>query len=123
MTHQRRRFGHRARFLALVGLLAITAPLLAGCGHSHYDDTGDIVVINETHLTTTEDLLDFFVARFGDPFSGDILGGTLGPNSARSLGSFTEDYYDAQGNLSGGQLVEWFDEFVGDGYTTEFVAQ
>ena len=39
------------------------------------------------------------------------------------MGTFLEGHYDAQGYLSGGQLVEWFDEFVGNGYTTDFVVQ
>ena len=66
-------------WLLLVCLALPGAALLAGCGHSHHDDEGDIVVDNQTTTTTNEILHDFFIARFGQPFSADLLGGDLGP--------------------------------------------
>lgn len=110
-SRQRRRIGIVA---ALFGFV-----LLAGCGHGHHHD-GDIVVDNRTDLTTPEDLLTFRIAPFGQPFSGDLLGGTLVPLSSRLVGTFREDYYDAEGDLQGGGIIEWFDIFVGDGDTTVF---
>lgn len=101
----------------LLGLLIGVA--LAGCGH-HHDDHGYIVVDNRTDLTTNEALLTFHVAPFGLPFSGDLLGGDLLPLESRFLGQFLEDFYDAQGDLELGQLIEWFDTFVGNGRETVF---
>jgi hypothetical protein len=100
----------------LFGLLLALA--LAGCGHHH--DDGFIVVDNRTDLTTNEALLTFHVAPFGLPFSGDLLGGDLLPLESRFIGVFAEDYYDAQGELELGQLIEWFDTFVGNDDTTVF---
>ena len=98
------------------------ALLLSGCGHRHHDD-GLVVVDNRTDLTTDESLLAFRMASFGDPFTGDLLGGDLVPGAARNLGVWREDFYDAEGDLELGQLIEWFDLFVGDGDTTVFEAR
>ena len=38
----------------------------------------------------------------------------------RSLGVFAEDYYDAEGDMELGDLIQWFDIFVGEGATTVF---
>jgi hypothetical protein len=104
-------------------LVLLTAALaLAGCGHHHHDD-GLVLVDNRTDLTTSERLLAFRLASFGDPFTGDLLGGDLDPGAARSLGVWREDFYDAEGDLELGQLIEWFDLFVGDGDTTVFEAR
>ncbi len=40
--------------------------------------------------------------------------------SSRFIGTFATDYYDAEGELELGQLIEWFDLFVGDGGTTVY---
>ncbi len=101
--------------LALAGL----AFALVGCGHRHHAE-GFVLVDNRTDLTTNESLLAFRLAPFGSPFTSDLLGGDLPPLSARSLGGWPETFYDAEGDLERGQLIEWFDLFVGDGDTTVF---
>ncbi len=106
--------------LAARVLLGMLVGLLAGCGDWWRDYEGDIVVDNRTDLTTMEDLLTFRVARFGKPFTGDLLGGSLLPASSRWIGTFTEDYYDGTGDLSGGGIIDWHDLFVGDERTTVF---
>lgn len=92
---------------------------LTGCGHDH-EHYGFVVVDNRTDLTTNEDLLAFRLAPFGSPFTGDLLGGALAPLSARNLGPWPQDYYDAEGDLQLGQLIEWFDVGVGHGDQTVF---
>lgn len=92
---------------------------LAGCGHGR-DYEGDVVVDNRTDLTTSEDLLTFRLARFRHDFTGDLLGGSLPPASARFIGTFREDYYDATGDLSGGGIIDWQDLYVGYERTTVF---
>ncbi|MDJ0521615.1 MAG: hypothetical protein QNJ90_06010 [Planctomycetota bacterium] len=96
--------------------------ILGGCGHHHHDD-GFVVVDNRTDLTTSEDLLAFRLASFGDPFTGDLLSADLPPGSAENLGIWREDFYDGEGDLELGQLIEWFDLFVGNGDTTVFEAR
>lgn len=108
----------RCRSLALL-LAALTT---AGCGHYRRHE-GDVVVDNRTDLTTSEDLLTFRLARFGDPYSGDLLGGSLPPASARWIGTFREDYYDGTADLSGGQIIDWQDLYVGYERTTVFEAR
>lgn len=112
--------------LAPLCALALALTTLAGCG-GHHDYEGDIWVDNQTHATATptnEDLLTFRVAAFRDPFSGDLLGGTpIGEDSRRFIGEFDEDYYDAEGDLELGQIIEWFDVFVGDESDTIFVVE
>lgn len=113
----------------LLAALALAALLLPGCGRRHHRDyhEGDIWVDNQTHSTavpTNEDLLTFRVAGFQDPFTGDLLGGSvLGEDSARHIGTFDEDYYDAEGDLELGQIIEWFDVFVGDRRDSYFVVE
>jgi len=110
------------RALVLPGLLFPLLALVPGCGHHHrhHWDEGRIVVDNRTDLTTDEALLTFRVAAFGRPFTGDLLGGPLPPGAGRNLGYWDEDYYDAEGDLELGGLIEWFDLFVGNGDTTVF---
>jgi hypothetical protein len=107
----------RAAVLAMA--FSSVALALAACGHHHHD-YGDAVVDNRTDLTTNEQLLTFHVAPFGLPFTGDLLGGPLDPLNARFVATLRNDYYDAEGELELGQMIEWFDEFVGYGDTTVF---
>jgi len=110
----------RLGLVVLVSLgLACASLLVTGCGHRHRRD-GFVLVDNRTDLTTNELLLAFRLAPFGSAFTGDLLGGDLPPLSARNLGPWPEDFYDAEGDLELGQLIEWFDLFVGDGDTTVF---
>ena len=110
------------RLSLTLAFFAVAVMVLPACGRSRrYRDEGDIVVDNQTILTTNEDLLSFRVAAFGDPFSGDFLGGIALPEGgSRYIGEFDEDYYDAEGDLELGQVIEWFDEFVGDDRRTTF---
>jgi len=112
--------------LLLVPVLGASL-FLTGCGRHHRDRVGDIWIDNQTQAgptPTNEDLLSFRIARFGEPFTGDLLGGTpVAEDSARFVGRFTEDYYDAQGDLELGQITEWFDVFVGDEEITWFVVE
>ncbi len=103
-------------------LLALTLLLLASCGGRDY--RGDIVVDNRTDLTTSEQLMTFRVSGFQEPFTGDLFNGVpLVVGGARHMGTWDEDYYDAQGDLELGQVIEWFDEFVGNERTTYFEAR
>jgi hypothetical protein len=103
----------------VAALLAALA--LAGCDcceePAYY---GNVYYSNLTHTTTSEDALDFRVAAFGEPFTGNLLGAPLPPNSTQFIGTFSENYYDADSLLSGGDLVEWFDIFVGEELDTFF---
>lgn len=109
-------------FLATI-LVLLASLLVAGCGHGHHHDHGFVVVDNRTDLTTNEMLEAFRLAPFGEPFTGDLLNADLAPASAANLGIWREDYYDAEGDLELGQLIEWFDLFVGNGHTTVFEAR
>lgn len=114
----------RIRFAPLAACALLLG--LAACGHDHDDYRGNIYVDNQTHTgqaPTNEDLLTFRIARFGDPFTGDLLGGALEEDAARFIGTFDEDYYDAEGDLELGQVIEWFDVFVGEEEDTWFVVE
>ncbi len=115
------RHATRSAFAAVLGL-ALAAATLTACGHDHHHDNGLVVVDNQTQTTTNEMLLTFRVAPFQLPFTGDLLNGMpIDPGGARFIGEFGPDYYDAEGDLELGQIIEWFDEFVGHGDTTFFV--
>ena len=98
---------------ALCALLSagLGAGLLAGCGWDE-DEDGNILVDNQTDGGTPEQILAFRLARFGDPFTGNLLGAPLPPGSTEHLGSWHEDYYDAEADMELGDLVEWFDVWV-----------
>ena len=107
---------------ALAVLLLCTVPLLAGCGSSHHSHEGFVLVDNRTDLTTNEFMLGFYLAPFGAPFTGNLLDVDLAPGSTRNLGAWQEDHYDAEADLELGDLVEWFDIWVGNQETTVFEA-
>ena len=75
---------------------------------------------NLTNFGVPESLLNFFIAPFGEPFTGDILGGELFAGETRFIGTFAEDVYDAEGDLEFGQIIEWLDIFVGNGENAFF---
>lgn len=104
-------------------LIACVLPLLAACGSSHHSHEGYVRVDNRTDLTTNEFMLAFRLAPFGHPFTGNLLGADLAPGSTANLGVWQEEYYDAEADLELGDLVEWFDLYVGDQATTVFEAQ
>jgi hypothetical protein len=96
----------------LVATLAVLALPLAGCG-DYWDYDGNVIVDNRTDGgATPEDALSFRLARFGDPFTGNLLGAPLPPGSAEHLGEWHEDYYDAEAEMDIGPLVEWFDVWI-----------
>jgi hypothetical protein len=82
-----------------------------------------VLVDNRTDLTTNEVLIAFRLAPFGQPFTGDLLTADIAPAATRNLGTWGEEYYDAEADLELGDLVEWFDIFVGNQETTVFEAQ
>ncbi len=118
------RIGIRRYLLAPVAAVLLVG--LTACG-GHHDYEGDIWVDNQTHAgpaPTNEDLLTFRIAAFRDPFTGDLLGGVpVDEDSARYIGEFDEDYYDAEGDLELGQVIEWFDVFVGEEEDSWFVVE
>ena len=121
-----RRHHYPARLLWALLLLPAVAALFTACGHSHPPPPpfeGEIVIENRTDLTTNELVMTFFVAPFGQPWTGDLLGGPLPILDARSMGIWPEDHYDAEADMELGTVVEWFDLFVGLGDTTVFVAE
>jgi len=123
LTDRPRSSGGLVHALFWLVLLGPSLVALAGCGHGHRDPLpplGEAVVDNRTDLTTNEILFDFFIAAPGSPFSADLLGGDLPPSEARSVGFFPSNVYDAEGDLELGQVISWFDVFVGEGDTTVF---
>lgn len=108
--------------LGIACLLVAAALPLAGCGwdHHHYDYDGNVFVDNRTNTTTPEQATAFRLAAFGDPFTGNLLGSPLDAGNARQVGRFHSDYYDAEADMFGGDLVEWFDRWVGASSDTFF---
>jgi hypothetical protein len=110
-----------ARSTAFV-LLALLGLGLAGCGGGGYgdDDTGFVFVRNSTYLTFPEDVDAFFIAPAGYPFGANELFAPLPPADEAYIGEFYEDFYDGEAHLEFGDIVEYFDVFVGDGDDTVF---
>ena len=111
----------RATGLLLALLLCLTVGV--GCGHSHHSHEGFVMVDNRSDTTTNEFLLAFRLAPFGHPFTGNLLAADLAPAATANLGAFQEEYYDAEGDFELGDLIEWFDIWVGNQETTVFEAQ
>ena len=95
---------------AVSALFALLSLVLAGCGWDDRD--GTVIVTNYTDSGTPEDVVAFRLARFGDPFTGNLLSSPLPAGSTRFVGDFREDYYDAEADMDLGDLVEWFDVWV-----------
>lgn len=117
------RRGPTASLLVLAACTLVLA--LPGCGRRHHRDFfGDVVVENQTQLLNpgpAEDVVEFRIARFREPFGADLLGGVpVPPDTARFLGSVDEDFYDALAELMSGVEVEWADEYIGFERTTTF---
>ena len=110
-----------SRVAALVLVASLALPLV-GCGHGGYHDdpNGNIFVANRTDTTTPETANAFRLASFGDPFTGNLLSAPLNAGETRFIGEFHEDYYDAEADMAGGDLVEWFDRWVSYATDTHF---
>ena len=109
------------RVPTLLALLALVG-VLGGCGCGSCDDDfwGDVYVDNLTDASTVE-YVDFFeTARFGEPWTGNLLVQPLPPGFVEFIGTYYEDYYDAFVELELGDVVEWFDVFVGYGENVYF---
>ena len=104
-------------------LCLLLLPCLGACGSSHHSHEGFVLLDNRTDLTTNEFMLAFRLAPFGQPFTGNLLAADVPPGDTRNLGAWAEDYYDAEADLELGDLVEWFDIWVGNQETTVFEAQ
>ena len=108
----------------LPAALPVAALPLAGCGccgggyYGYY--YGNIFASNRTDTTTPEQALTFRIAAFGASFTGDLLGAPLDPGVTHYAGYFREEYYDAESDMFGGDLVEWFDRWVGAATDTYF---
>jgi hypothetical protein len=124
--------GNHLPRLALV-LLAAGALVLAGCGGGYgeiyieddpyyeYVPIGDVEVDNQTDLGGTfEDMYGFYLAPAASGlWSGNLLPDLVYPGEIVFVGSFFEDFYDAEADLDLG-TVSFFDVLVEDGYTTTF---
>ena len=58
----------------------------------------------------------------GHPFTGNLLPADLAPAATYNVGAMMEEYYDAEGDFELGDLIEWFDIWVGNQETTVFEA-
>lgn len=112
--------------------LAAGALVLAGCGGGYgevyiedeifvYEPVGDVEVDNQTDLGGTfEDLYAFDMTPAGTAlWTGNLLPGVIFPGEIVFVGSFFEDFYDADADLDLG-TVSFFDVLVEDGFTTTF---
>ncbi len=124
---------HRVRptILALA-FLGLFAALAAGCGggHHHHDvvieetiiiPIGDVEVDNQTDLSGTFENLFFFDMTLSglNAWYGNLLPFDILPGEIFYVGSFEEEFYDAEAEADLG-LVSFFDIFVEGGFTTTF---
>ena len=107
--------------MALVGVLA-----LAGCGGGGGGGFqgvygGDVEVENQTDLSGTGEILYAFdMASVGTQlWTGNLLSDVVYPGQVAFVGTFDEDFYDAEADLDFGP-VTFFDVFVQDARTTTF---
>ncbi len=112
-------------------LLAAGALVLAGCGGGYgeviYEETividpvGDVEVDNQTDISGSfEDMFAFDMAPAATGlWTGNLLPGVVFPGEVEFVGSFFEDFYDAEADLDLG-TVTFFDIFVEEGLTTTF---
>lgn len=100
------------RHVLTLVLCIVPALLLAGCGCDEPDYDGNIIVDNRTDTTVPEAALGFFLSRFGDPFTGNLLSGPLPAGSAEHIGTWHSDYYDAEADMELGDLIQWFDVWI-----------
>ncbi|MGE0192816.1 MAG: hypothetical protein AB7T63_12340 [Planctomycetota bacterium] len=109
----------RGRSLLVVGLLGL-ALVAAGCGGGgyYYDDTGDAYVDNQDAFAT----VGFYMAPSGTgAWTGNLLGDWLFPGEVAYVGSFVEDYYDADAEQQDGATIQFTAEPIYAGEATTFV--
>lgn len=104
------------RMLGALLLVAACAGL-TGCGD---DDPGNVYVDNLTDTTVPEFALTFIVGAVGEPFTGNLLFAPLPPGNAQFVGTFHEDYYDAEAEMEFGDVVRWRAIYVGCGEDVYF---
>jgi hypothetical protein len=116
--------------LALV-LFAASTLVLVGCGGGYgevyyeeeifFEPVGDVEVDNQTDLSGTfEDMYAFEMAPAGSAaWTGNLLPDAVFPGEITFVGSFYEDFYDADADLDLG-TISFFDVLVEDGFTTTF---
>ena len=117
---------HSLPTAAVLAAALFLAACGGGYGEVYYDDAayyllGDVEVDNQTDLGGTfEAMYAFELAPAATPYwSGNLLPGVTFPGETVFVGSFDEDWYDAEADLDLG-TVTFFDVFVQDGFTTTF---
>lgn len=108
----------RAAALLAAALFALPLSGCGCCGSGNSD--GNVFAANHTDSGVPEDTNTFEMASFGDPFTGNLLGGPIAAGDARHVGAFQEDYYDARSEMQLGDVIEWFDRWVGANTDTFF---
>ncbi len=114
----RSRLRRGALAVAFVGFAVIHV----GCGGSgpyYYSGYGDAYVENQDAVAAT---VEFYMSPSGSGvWTGDLLGGPLFFGEVAFVGSFIEDYYDAEAVQSDFFVVQFFDEPIFAGDSTTFV--
>jgi hypothetical protein len=92
----------------------------AGCGGGgyYYDPVGDAYVENQDAFATEA----FYMAPSGTgAWTGDLLDDYLFPGEVAYVGSFYEDYYDADAYQTDGAIIPFDGVPIYDGEPTTFV--
>ena len=97
----------------VLGLALLATP---GCG-SCCDDrvivtSGNVYVDNLTDLDVPEWCIGFFMRPVGGVWTGDLLIADLPPATTQFVGTFTEDFYDAEAEMEFSAPVPWDGVFV-----------
>ncbi|MDA1193990.1 MAG: hypothetical protein O2894_02290 [Planctomycetota bacterium] len=114
-------------FLVLAGALALSACGGGGYEEVYYEETviyipaGDVEVDNQTDLSGSFEALYFFAMTPAGTglWTGNLLPFDTLPGEIVYVGSFEEDFYDAEAEADLG-IIDFFDVFVEGGWTTTF---
>ena len=109
----------RSRLLAglAVASLALGLTACGGGGSGGGGFYGQVFVENNDISAITS----FRLAQAGTgSYTGNLLGSYVLSGERRSVGSFLEDYYDAQAFRHDGSYTPWFNVFVEAGLSTNF---